>query len=68
MADWLTKQLTKTLSALLIAGLPYVAMSAPGDILFSDDFEDGTLANWTTSNGARGPVSSAPSPAIWQSP
>lgn len=59
MADWLTKQLTKTLSALLIAGLPYLAMAAPGDILFSDDFEDGTLANWTTSNGTISGVSNS---------
>jgi uncharacterized repeat protein (TIGR01451 family) len=28
------------------------AVAAPGDILFSDDFEDGTLANWTTTNGS----------------
>jgi len=32
-------------------------MSAPGDILFSDDFEDGTLASWTTTNGAISGVS-----------
>ena len=31
--------------------------AAPGDILFSDDFEDGTLASWTTSNGSRSGVS-----------
>lgn len=37
--------------------LPTAALSAPGDILFSDDFEDGTLASWTTSNASRSGVS-----------
>ena len=35
------------------------AKAAPGDVLFSDNFEDGTLANWTTSNAARSGVSNA---------
>ncbi len=33
-------------------------LAAPGDILFSDDFEDGTLAAWSTTNGAISGVSS----------
>lgn len=37
------------MTALLIV-FPCVAAAAPGDILFSDDFEDGTLAPWTTTN------------------
>ena len=32
--------------------------AAPGDILYSDDFEDGTLTNWTNTNGSRSGVSS----------
>lgn len=36
---------------------PVAAFSAPGDILFADDFEDGTLAGWTTTNGSRSGVS-----------
>lgn len=35
------------------------ARAAPGDTLFADDFEDGTLPAWTTSNGARSGVSNA---------
>ena len=32
--------------------LPATSIAAPGDILFSDDFEDGTLAAWSTSNAS----------------
>ena len=38
---------------LVCALVPVVAAAAPGDILFSDDFNDGTLAPWTTSNASR---------------
>lgn len=51
------------LPALLAALLPCVVSAAPGDILFSDNFEDGTLAPWSTSNGARSGVNNA---AGWQ--
>ncbi len=33
--------------------LPVAGVAAPGDILFSDNFNDATLAPWTTTNGAR---------------
>ncbi len=36
------------------------AAAAPGDILFSDNFEDGTLAAWTTSNASVSGVSNNP--------
>ncbi len=44
------------MTALLIV-FPCVVSAAPGDILFSDDFEDGTLAPWTTSNASISGVS-----------
>jgi uncharacterized repeat protein (TIGR01451 family) len=34
--------------------------AAPGDVLFSDSFEDGSLAPWTRTNGGRANVSNAP--------
>lgn len=34
-------------------GLSAVAFAAPGDILFSDNFERGALGPWTTNNGSR---------------
>lgn len=46
----------RAMTALLIV-LPCTVFAAPGDILFSDNFEDGTLAPWTTSNGFRSGVS-----------
>ena len=46
------------LAAALLA--PAVALSAPGDTLFADDFEDGTLAAWTTTNGFFSGVSNLP--------
>lgn len=39
------------LAALLV--LPCTAPAAPGDILFSDDFNDATLAPWTTTDATR---------------
>ena len=47
--------------------LPFPVLAAPGDILFSDNFERGALAPWTTTNGSRsgiltgGQVSNSPS-------
>ncbi|MBT5220242.1 MAG: hypothetical protein HOM16_12285 [Woeseia sp.] len=32
---------------------PFSVLAAPGDILFSDNFERGALAPWTTTNGSR---------------
>ena len=46
------KQGLGTLSALLIALLPVMAPAAPGDILFSDDFNRISLAPWTTTNAS----------------
>lgn len=37
--------------------LPGIGQGAPGDILFSDNFNDGTLAPWTTSNASRSGIS-----------
>ena len=39
------------------AVLPGTSLGAPGDILFSDNFNDGTLAPWTTSNASRSGIS-----------
>jgi uncharacterized repeat protein (TIGR01451 family) len=38
---------------LVFALLPVAGWAAPGDILFSDNFNDGTLAPWSTTNGSR---------------
>lgn len=43
-----------TIAAIALTG---PVLAAPGDILYSDDFEDGTLFNWTNTNGARSGVS-----------
>ena len=40
--------------------LPVPLLAAPGDILFSDGFEDGSLAPWTTTNASVSGVSSSP--------
>ena len=40
--------------------VPARLLAAPGDVLFSDGFEDGLLSPWTTSNGARAGVSGLP--------
>lgn len=37
----------------LAALLPGAVFAAPGDVLFSDDFERASLAPWTTNNGFR---------------
>lgn len=52
------RRLPALLAAFLLVPVPLLA--APGDILFSDGFEDGLLAPWTTTNGARAGVSSRP--------
>lgn len=52
------KQIVRMLStALLLA--PGLLLAAPGDTLFSDDFEDGSLAPWSTSNGSVSGVSNS---------
>jgi len=44
-----------------LAMLPAAALGAPGDVLFSDNFNDGTLAPWTTTDATRsGITNSAP--------
>ncbi len=54
-----TKQIVRILStALLLA--PGLLLAAPGDVLFSDNFEDGTLAPWSTSNASVSGVSNSP--------
>jgi len=50
------KPLARALSVPLIV-LPGLLFAAPGDILFSDDFEDGTLAAWSTTNSSVSGVS-----------
>ena len=55
MAKRFAKQLVG--AALL---LPALAAAAPGDILFADDFEDGTLAAWSTTNASISGVSNSP--------
>lgn len=56
MPDAITNQVFRLFPlALILATGPLLA--APGDILFSDDFEDGTLANWSTTNGSASGVS-----------
>ena len=45
---------------LLAAVSPCATLAAPGDTLFSDNFDDGTLAPWTTTNTQRAGVQSAP--------
>ena len=52
------KQL-RWLSALLTAAC-LLSAEAHAQILYSDNFEDGTLAPWTTTNAARSGVSNAP--------
>ena len=50
--------LRATLAVFLL--LPQVLVAAPGDILFSDDFEDGSLANWSTTNASASGVRNNP--------
>jgi len=47
---WILR-LPACLALLLVA--PVSGLAAPGDILFSDDFNDATLAPWTTTDGSR---------------
>ncbi len=46
------------LVALLV--LPATGHAIPGDILFSDNFNDATLAPWTTTDGARSGILTGP--------
>lgn len=56
MPDAITNQILKLVPlALSLAG--GTALAAPGDILFSDGFEDGTLASWTTTSASAAGVS-----------
>jgi hypothetical protein len=49
-------QFVRILSAALLL-LPGLLLAAPGDTLFSDDFEDGSLAGWSTTNSSVSGVS-----------
>ncbi len=53
------KQIVRILSTTLLLA-PGLLLAAPGDTLFSDDFEDGTLAPWSTSNASVSGVSNSP--------
>ena len=59
MPNAITNQLLRCfpLALALAAG---AAVAAPGDTLFSDDFEDGTLPLWSTTNTSRSGVSNSP--------
>ena len=52
MPSGLKEQALGTLSVLLITFLPSAAPAAPGDILFSDDFNRVSLSPWTTTNAS----------------
>ena len=54
-----TTQHFRILSAALLVA-PGLLLAAPGDTLYSDDFEDGTLAPWSTSNASISGVSNSP--------
>ncbi|MCH9696140.1 MAG: hypothetical protein K0U72_16610 [Gammaproteobacteria bacterium] len=41
----------------MAVAMPCATFAAPGDVLFSDDFEDGTLPAWTTTNNGISGVS-----------
>jgi uncharacterized repeat protein (TIGR01451 family) len=47
------KQVTTSVAAMLLGLLSSSLFAAPGDILFSDDFNRPNLAPWTTTNTAR---------------
>lgn len=49
-------QLVRILPGALVL-LPGLLLAAPGDTLFSDDFEDGSLAPWSTTNNSISGVS-----------
>lgn len=46
-------RLPRTLLAVLISLLPLLVSGAPGDVLFTDNFNRNNLAPWTTTNNAR---------------
>ncbi len=46
-------------TAMLLMAATLASHAAPGDVLFSDSFEDGSLAPWTTTNAARSGVSNS---------
>lgn len=56
-------KLTRLFPRALLAALlvpPVTGLAAPGDILFSDNFNDATLAPWTTTNASRSGILTAP--------
>jgi len=53
MPNTAIKRVISTVAALLLGLPPYAVLAAPGDILFSDDFNRANLAPWTTTNAAR---------------
>ena len=58
MANLAKQRCRRALAGVLVL-LPVFSIAAPGDILFNDGFEDGTLAPWTSSNASRSGVSNA---------
>lgn len=56
MPHALKTQLARALSVPLMV-LPGLLLAAPGDLLFNDGFEDGTLSAWSTTNSAISGVS-----------
>lgn len=57
LTEW-RKCLGATLALVLLA--PAAGLAAPGDILYSESFEDGSLAPWVTTDGTRSGVSNLP--------
>ncbi|MGB5627377.1 MAG: hypothetical protein WBM61_16720, partial [Woeseiaceae bacterium] len=58
MPNAFINQLVRLLSAALVLP-PGMLLAAPGDTLFSDNFEDGSLAGWSTTNGSVSGVSNS---------
>lgn len=62
----MTAGIGRALLRVLVLFLPCAAFAAPGDVLFSDNFERANLAPWTTTNNSRsgiltgGQVSNSP--------
>ncbi|MCH8865445.1 MAG: hypothetical protein IID58_01210 [Proteobacteria bacterium] len=52
--------MTPRVAAMLLAMLPVAGQAAPGDILFSDNFNDATLAPWTTTDASRSGILTGP--------
>ena len=52
--------MTPRVAAILLAMLPVTGQAAPGDILFSDDFNDATLAPWSTTDASRSGILTGP--------